>query len=244
MPESPNAAEFDGRADDVFSRIASRYDRLCDVFSLFAHRYWKATLARRIACDAGGSLLDVASGTGDIALRVARLDRARRIVATDACPAMLAVARAKAERAGARLEFRLQDAHELAAVGDGSVDACSVSFGAKICDRGRLFKAAYRVLRPGGSFYCLEASRIPLAPLHRAYLRYMDWCLPIIARLATAGDRSAYDYLLRGIHEFPGAPALRAELEAAGFGAVSYSYLTFGIVALHVAIKPDTAPTS
>ena len=66
----------------------------------------------------------------------------------------------------------------------------------------------------------------------------MDWCLPLIARIATDGDRGAYDYLLRGIHDFPGAPQLANEIAAFGFSGVSYRYLTLGIVALHVAQKP------
>jgi demethylmenaquinone methyltransferase/2-methoxy-6-polyprenyl-1,4-benzoquinol methylase len=86
---STNAGEFDSGSDDVFTRIAGRYDRLCDVFSLLAHRYWKSTMARQIAGDRGLSVLDVASGTGDIALRVAqRRDAAdKAIVAGDICPA-------------------------------------------------------------------------------------------------------------------------------------------------------------
>jgi demethylmenaquinone methyltransferase/2-methoxy-6-polyprenyl-1,4-benzoquinol methylase len=93
-----NAAAFDAGLDDVFTRIAGRYDRLCDVFSLLAHRYWKATMARQIAGDRGLTVLDVASGTGDIALRVARRKGGsdKAIVAGDICPAMLAIAKRKA----------------------------------------------------------------------------------------------------------------------------------------------------
>jgi ubiquinone/menaquinone biosynthesis C-methylase UbiE len=89
-----NAAEFNAGLDDVFTRISSRYDRLCDVFSLLAHRYWKSTMARQIARDRGSTVLDVASGTGDIAIRVARQKDAKDkvIIAGDICPAMLAIA--------------------------------------------------------------------------------------------------------------------------------------------------------
>jgi demethylmenaquinone methyltransferase/2-methoxy-6-polyprenyl-1,4-benzoquinol methylase len=237
---SSNAADFDAGTDDVFTRIAGRYDRLCDVFSLLAHRHWKSTMARQIACAQGTTLLDVASGTGDIALRVARRAEARgkSIVASDICPAMLAIAKRKAgNQSPLKIEFRHLDAHQLD-VTDSSVDAYAISFGLKICDRALVLGEAFRVLKPGGRIYCLEASRIPVSFIHGAYLRYMDWCLPLIARIATGGDRGAYDYLLRGIHDFPGAPLLAREIEAYGFKDVAYQYMTFGIVALHVASKP------
>jgi demethylmenaquinone methyltransferase/2-methoxy-6-polyprenyl-1,4-benzoquinol methylase len=237
---SSNAAEFDAETDDVFSRIASRYDRLCDIFSLLAHRYWKRSMAGRISRDPGAVVLDVASGTGDIALRVAsrQMGRPKRIIASDICPEMLAIARAKAVARQLSLEFEHLDAHRLTEVADASIDAYAISFGLKICDRRLVLGEALRVLRPGGSMFCLEASRIPLNFINAAYLRYMDWCLPLIARIATRGDRGAYDYLLRGIHEFPGAVDLASEFEEAGFVDVTYTYLTFGIVALHIARKP------
>jgi demethylmenaquinone methyltransferase/2-methoxy-6-polyprenyl-1,4-benzoquinol methylase len=236
---STNAAEFNAGSDDVFTRIAGRYDRLCDVFSLLAHRYWKATMARQIAGDRGLIVLDVASGTGDIALRVARRrDGANKlIVAGDICPAMLAIAKSKASDQGIKIDFRHLNAHELD-VPDSTVDAYAISFGLKICNRTLVLKEAFRVLKPEGRIYCLEASRIPVPFIHAAYLGYMDWCLPLIARIATGGDRGAYDYLLRGIHDFPGAHLLAREIESFGFQNVSYRYMTFGIVALHVAAKP------
>jgi ubiquinone/menaquinone biosynthesis methyltransferase len=242
MLNSSNAADFDAGTEDVFTRIAGRYDRLCDVFSVFAHRYWKSAMVRRIAQDPGSMLLDVASGTGDIALRVAASGGAnpKRVIASDVCPAMLAIAKRKAATRRLSVDFRLLDAHRLSEIADESVDAYAISFGMKICDRPSVLKEALRVLTPDGTFYCLEASRIPVPAVHTAYLKYMDWCLPLIARIATDGDRGAYDYLLRGIHDFPGAPALAREMEAFGFENISYQYLTFGIVALHVARKPRT----
>jgi demethylmenaquinone methyltransferase / 2-methoxy-6-polyprenyl-1,4-benzoquinol methylase len=84
----------------------------------------------------------------------------------------------------------------------------------------------------------MEASEIPFRPLHRAYLSYMNFCLPAIGLVATGGDRSAYEYLLRGIHEFPNAPTLANEIAARGFTDVSYRRFTLGIVAMHEARKP------
>ncbi len=121
---------------------------------------------------------------------------------------------------------------------DASVDTYSISFGMKICDRARVMGEAFRVLRPGGVFYCLEAARIPIEPLHCAYLLYMDWCLPLIARIATGGDASAYNYLLRGVHDFPRQREFASELAAIGFEDITFENLTLGIVAIHRGVKP------
>lgn len=235
--EETNAAAFDPAADDVFARIAGRYDRLCDIFSVGAHRLWKARMAALLAREQGAVTLDVASGTGDIPVRLLRRSGGpRRVLVSDICPQMLAHAQRKLADEP-RAELRRLDAHALA-LEDASVDAYSIAFGMKICDRARLLAEAFRVLKPGGVFYCLEAARIPFAPLHALYLAYMDWCLPLIARMATGGDAGVYNYLLRGVHDFPAQQAFAAELEARGFRSVTYENLTFGIVSIHRAVKP------
>src|SRR5689334_4590976 len=236
MTGETNAAEFDPVADDVFARIAGRYDRLCDTFSLFAHRLWKSRIAALMARENAELALDVASGTGDIPLRLLRRRPHQQILVTDICPQMLSRAEQKLE-ARSNVKFRLLDAHRLD-LPDQSIDLYSISFGMKICDRAPVVSEAYRVLRPGGTFFCLEAARIPFDPLHRAYLAYMDWCLPFIARVATGGDASAYNYLLRGIHDFPDQRAFTAELKQNGFESVTFQNLTLGIVAIHRAVKP------
>jgi demethylmenaquinone methyltransferase / 2-methoxy-6-polyprenyl-1,4-benzoquinol methylase len=151
---------------------------------------------------------------------------------------MLALAKRKAGDRTLKIDFRHWNVHQLTEVANSSVDAYAISFGMKICDRVLVLQEAFRVLKPGGRIYCLEASRIPVGFIHSAHLCYMDWCLPLIARIATGGDRGAYDYLLRGVHDFPSAPLLAREIESFGFQDASYRYMTFGIVALHVATKP------
>ncbi|MEQ1489245.1 MAG: ubiquinone/menaquinone biosynthesis methyltransferase [Terricaulis sp.] len=232
-----NAAHFDPQADDVFGRIAGRYDRLCDVFSVFAHRLWKNRIATLISHEQGAVALDVASGTGDIPVRLLRKGGGpERILVTDISAQMLAQARKKLAGA-ARVEFRTLDAHALD-LPDASIDTYSISFGMKICDRARVMSEAMRVLKPGGVFYCLEAARIPFEPLHQAYLLYMDWCLPTIARIATGGDASAYNYLLRGVHDFPRQRDFAEEIRQRGFANVTFESLTLGIVAIHRGVKP------
>lgn len=239
MSSELNAASFQQRDDDVFSRIADRYDRLCDLFSLGIHRLWKQGMARRISQESGGVLLDLACGTGDIPVRVNRRSGGpERMIVSDTCPSMLELAAAKLADSPRPVELRLLDAETLESVPDASIDIVSISFGMKICDRDRVIQSAFRVLKPGGRFFCLEASRLPSAHIHAIYLLYMDFCMPVIANLATGGDRSAYDYLLRGVHEFPGQEQLAAEITAHGFDRVSYKNFTGGIVALHEGCKP------
>jgi demethylmenaquinone methyltransferase / 2-methoxy-6-polyprenyl-1,4-benzoquinol methylase len=239
-----NAASFDAARDDVFSRIASRYDLLCDLFSLYTHRLWKGRMAQRILALRWRHMLDVAAGTGDIALRVVRkLDAGdrRSCVVSDICPAMLAIARQRAGPLADAAEFRTLDAHALAAIETASIDLYSMSLGMKICDRKRALAEAWRVLRPGGTFICLEASEIPVRFVHRAYLIYMKLCMPVVGWAATGGDTSAYDYLLKGVCGFPGAQEFADEIAAQGFVDVTYERLSFGIVAIHVARKPEAA---
>jgi demethylmenaquinone methyltransferase / 2-methoxy-6-polyprenyl-1,4-benzoquinol methylase len=244
VPADVNAASFDSAHDDVFSRIAARYDFLCDLFSLCIHRRWKSRMARRILAEPWERMLDVAAGTGHISLRVIRnLDarEGRTLIVSDICEAMLDVARQRAGASAEGVEFRTLDAHRLTEVESASIDLYSISLGMKICDRNQALVEAWRVLRPGGTFICLEASEIPIMPIHRAYLAYMKMCMPIVGWAATGGDASAYEYLLKGVRDFPGAEAFADEITAQGFVDVSFERLSFGIVAIHLARKPQSA---
>ena len=237
-----NAAEFDTAADDVFGRIASRYDLLCDLFSFWIHRHWKQQVALRVASSPWRDLLDSASGTGDIVLRVLNgqpSEAGRRIVASDISPQMLAIAKERLGHHVERVELRQLDAHAMPSVPSDSVDLYSISLGLKICDRQAVLREALRVLRPGGRVVILEASNIPVGWLHRAYLLYMSACMPIVGWLATGGDSSAYRYLLDGINEFPTAEALAEEIRRVGFVNVSFERFSLGIVAIHVGDKPS-----
>jgi demethylmenaquinone methyltransferase / 2-methoxy-6-polyprenyl-1,4-benzoquinol methylase len=199
-------------------------------------------MARRLGEHPGANLLDLASGTGDIPLRLLRRGVAADIVVwvTDLSPAMLSLAKEKLA-AEPRCRFAIADAEALGAHPDNAFDAVSISFGMKICDRERVSAEAFRVLKPGGRFLCLEAARIPWPWLHQLYLAYMSLALPLIAWLAVDGDASAYDYLLKGVREFPPPDVFAAELTTSGFEAVTWETLTLGIVALHIARKPQAA---
>lgn len=240
--DGTNAAHFHADVDDVFARIAGRYDLLCDIFSLWIHRHWKRRVARRIAEHGWQRMLDSASGTGDIVLRVVRETpnpAGREMIASDISPAMLRVAERKLVVSKVPIEFRQLDAERMPSIADASVDLYSISLGLKICDRNLALREAYRVLHPGGMFIALEASNIPWRWLQRLYLGYMHLCMPALGWLATGGDASAYRYLLQGIKDFPSAENLADEMRTAGFEDVSFERLSLGIVAIHRARKPS-----
>jgi demethylmenaquinone methyltransferase / 2-methoxy-6-polyprenyl-1,4-benzoquinol methylase len=235
-----NSAEFSWQSDDVFGRIATRYDLLCDVFSLGIHRLWKRRVAQIIASETWTTLLDGATGTGDIILRMLSHQGTdgRTIIASDVSLPMLAIAERRLIGQRSQVQIHQLNMEDMPTVPDKSVDAYSISLGLKICNRRKTLQEAMRVLRPGGRLIVLEASNIPLQPLHAAYLKYMSLCMPLLGWLATRGDASAYRYLLQGIREFPTAEELSAELAELGFCEVAFERLSLGIVAIHMARKP------
>ncbi len=245
-PAGHNAADFAWQQDDVFGRVADRYDLLCDLFSLGIHRLWKRRVARVIARERWTTLLDGATGTGDIILRVLPdvAEQGRSIVASDISLKMLAIAERRLARYPEVVQLRQLDAERMPSLASGSVDAYAISLALKICDRTLAMQEAWRVLRPGGRFIVLEASRIRWAPLHRVYLAYMSVCMPVLGWLATRGDASAYRYLLNGIRDFPDAEGLAQELTRCGFEGVSFERLSLGIVAIHTARKPPATGAS
>ena len=238
---SVNAAEFHTEKDDIFGRIASRYDLLCDFFSFGIHRVWKRKVAKKIAEEPWAKLLDAASGTGDIVIRMlnrGKLSHNQNIVVSDISPKMLAIAEERLKGFSSQLEFKILDMHSMPEIETESIDLYSMSLGLKICDREKALVEAYRVLKPGGRLIVLEASNIPVSWLHQFYLTYMSLCMPLIGWIATKGDTSAYKYLLQGVKDFPSAEELENELCSYGYKDVSFERLSLGIVAIHVAYKP------
>jgi ubiquinone/menaquinone biosynthesis methyltransferase len=239
--EVKNAAEFYTQTDDVFGRIADRYDLLCDLFSLGIHRLWKRRVAAIIARESHKQLIDCATGTGDIILRVLKHKEYRSgkgFLASDISPQMLAIAKKRIGCISSSVEFSVLDAHSMPGIASASKDLYSISLGLKICEREHVLKEAFRILRPGGELVILEASNIPWVWLHNLYLLYMRLCMPIIGWIATSGDTSAYSYLLKGIEKFATAEELAEELRTIGFTEVSFERLSLGIVAIHVGRKP------
>jgi demethylmenaquinone methyltransferase/2-methoxy-6-polyprenyl-1,4-benzoquinol methylase len=218
----------------MFGRIAGRYDLANRLLSGGRDRSWRRRLVAAVRRTRPVDVLDLATGSGDVALALARsLGPDARIRGIDFCAPMLAEAERKRAAAGAAIRFELGDALALP-LPDASCDAVTIAFGLRnLPDRSRGLAEMLRVLRPGGSLFVLEFSR-PALWLRPFYLFYLRHVLPRIAGWVT-GDRAAYVYLNRTIEDFPGRLALEEELRAAGFAHVRSSALTGGVVALHEA---------
>lgn len=224
--------------NSMFGRIARRYDLANFVLCGGVDRWWRRRLVRAVAEAGPRDVLDLATGSGDVAFALCRgLGRGTRILGMDFCAPMLDQAeirkRAAPAELVAQLEFRLGDGLALP-LPDAAFDAVTISFGLRnLADRARGLGEMRRVLRAGGRLVVLEFSQPHrwFRPIYYAYLRYV---LPPLAGIVT-GDRGAYEYLNRTIGEFPDRLALAREIEAAGFSPVRAVPLSLGIVALHIA---------
>jgi demethylmenaquinone methyltransferase/2-methoxy-6-polyprenyl-1,4-benzoquinol methylase len=223
--------------DDVFRSVARRYDLMNDLMSFGLHRAWKDALIT--ALDPPRSrpfaLLDIAGGTGDIAFRtIAAGGEETRVTVCDINPDMLEVGRERAEarHLGEAITFTEGNAEALP-FADRSFDAAAIAFGIRNVPRiDAALKEAFRVLKIGGKFLCLEFSAVDVPGLDRLYDFYSFNVIPALGR-AVAGDAESYRYLVESIRRFPNAEAFAAMLRAAGFARVSYQQMTGGIVALH-----------
>jgi demethylmenaquinone methyltransferase/2-methoxy-6-polyprenyl-1,4-benzoquinol methylase len=224
-----------GLVRDVFERVATRYDLMNDLMSAGVHRLWKNALIDWLVPRPGLSHLDVAGGTGDIAFRL--LDRVggeAEMTLVDINPAMLEVGRDRAIDAGwlGQLLWIAGDA-ELLPLPDRRFDSYTIAFGIRnVTHIERALAEAYRVLRPGGRFLCLEFSRVTLPGLDRLYDAYSFTVLPALGRLV-AGDAASYRYLAESIRQFPDQRAFAGLIRAAGFEQVRVRNLSGGIAAIH-----------
>ena len=226
-------SEKAGLVRQVFDSVAERYDLMNDLMSGGVHRLWKAALIGLINPQPGMVLLDVAGGTGDIALRF--LERGGGFVhVCDINESMLRVGRDRAINRGrlGGLDWITGDAMALP-IASRSVDAYTIAFGLRnVTDIDAALVEAHRVLKPGGRFFCLEFSHVVIPGLREIYDAYSFALLPKIGKLV-AGDEPAYRYLVESIRKFPDQASLSQRIGAAGFGQVRHRNLTGGVAAIH-----------
>jgi demethylmenaquinone methyltransferase/2-methoxy-6-polyprenyl-1,4-benzoquinol methylase len=219
----------------VFDSVAPRYDLMNDLMSAGVHRIWKNTLVHAVNPRSGERLLDVAGGTGDIAFRLFKRQGERPdVTVCDINPAMLAVGRDRAVDRGLLrgLTWTTGDAENLP-FPDRSFDAHTIAFGLRnVTDIDKALAEAFRVLRPGGRYYCLEFSKVTSAPIGRVYDAWSERALPLLGRVV-AGDAEAYRYLHESIRRFPSQRDLAERLRRVGFARVGWRNMTLGVVALH-----------
>ena len=229
------AAEKAGLVARVFESVAPRYDLMNDLMSVGVHRLWKNALADVVNPRPGERLLDVAGGTGDIAFRLFRRQGEKPdVTVCDINPAMLAIGRERALDRGLLkgLTWTTGDAEALP-FPDRSFDGYTIAFGLRnVTDIDKALGEAYRVLRPGGRFYCLEFSKVKSAPIGRVYDAYSERALPFFGRLV-ARDADSYRYLHESIRRFPAQRVLAERMRKAGFANVAWRDMTLGVVALH-----------
>ncbi len=230
------AAGADGRAGTLeegqvramFDRIAGVYDRMNGVMTAGLHHRWRGRAVDLAKIGPGDRALDVATGTGDLAIELARrVGPAGEVVGADFSQRMLELARAKAPE----IRFEQANALELP-YPDDRFDAATVGFGARnLADLGRGLAEMARVVRPGGRVVVLEITTPRRAPLSFFHRIWFDRLVPALGRLA--GDEAAYSYLPDSVRRFPPPEELAAAMEAAGLTGIGWLLTAGGIIAIH-----------
>lgn len=219
------------RVSGVFSSVASRYDLMNDLMSGGMHRLWKDAFVRRVRPRPGEAIVDMAGGTGDIAFRLAR--RGAAVTVADINPDMLSVGIDRARIRGIDGLVWAEENAEQLSFESGAFDAYTIAFGIRnVTDIDRALAEAFRVLKTGSRFYCLEFSRTRWPGFSEAYRRYSRHVVPRIGRIV-ARDPDSYRYLVESIERFPDMAKFANMIERAGFAQVRAEPILGGLVAIH-----------
>lgn len=237
--EQVKAGDKAERVRAVFDSVVSRYDLMNDLMSLGIHRLWKRFAVELAGVRPGQRILDLASGTGDLALRFAGLVGPRGLVVmSDINAAMLQQGRARMIDRGVlgNIEYAQIDAERLP-FPENSFDCITIGFGLRnVTDKQRALNAMFKVLKPGGRVLVLEFSHPGSRPLKAAYDLYSFKLLPLLGRIV-ANDQASYRYLAESIRVHPDQEALKGMMEQAGLERCDFHNLTGGIVAVHRGFK-------
>jgi demethylmenaquinone methyltransferase/2-methoxy-6-polyprenyl-1,4-benzoquinol methylase len=235
------------RVQKMFGEIAGRYDFLNHLLSLNIDRYWRWRTVRTVAPQPGMKILDMCTGTGDLALAYHKAVAGQaKIVGADFCHEMLAIGRQKAQKLGVgnangTVEFVEADAMRIP-YGDNEFDIVSVAFGLRnVAETDIGLQELARVCKPGGHVAVLEFSTPQWQPFKAIYGWYFRNILPRIGQLLARNAESAYNYLPESVGEFPQGEQLSARLRAVGLSDVRFHPLTLGVATLYVGKKPQVA---
>jgi demethylmenaquinone methyltransferase/2-methoxy-6-polyprenyl-1,4-benzoquinol methylase len=242
MPAQQGADATTGRLEAVqvramFDRVAGVYDLLNTVMSAGLHHRWRARAVELARVGPGSRVLDIATGTGDLAIALARqVSPGGEVIGSDFSEAMLERARRK-NQCPQSLRLEWGDALDLS-YPDASFDAATVGFGARnFADLARGLREMRRVVRPGGRVVVLEFTTPTRPPLSIFYGVWFDRIVPVLGRIA--GDPDAYTYLPSSVKRFPGPRELAAEMERAGLCEIRYLLTAGGIVTIHTGTVPE-----
>ena len=241
-PDTHNAASKGQQVEEMFDALAPAYDFMNRAMTLGIDTRWRARAVRMIAAERPRAVLDVATGTADLAVQMARAIPDARITGIDLSEGMLSRGREKVEKAGvgSRVELLKADCLSLP-MADGTYDCATIAYGARNFERlldG--YREILRVLRPGGLLCVLELS-CPTSPLVRPlYNLYTRVVIPAAGRLVS-GHRQAYTYLPRSIEVVPQREEMTRIMDEAGFTLTAFKPLTLGVCTIYTGCKPAAA---
>lgn len=260
VPPTPNPPQRDesaakvpvdksnSRVQEMFRQIAPRYDLMNHLLSANVDRYWRWRAVRRLRMIPHVPVLDTCTGTGDLALAIARKAPEQvEVVGSDFCHAMLEIARNKRGPDGsptAKVNFLEADSQALPFAAN-TFQCVTVAFGLRnVADTDRGIAEMTRVCRPGGQVMVLEFSQPTLIGLRQAYGFYFRNVLPRVGQWMARNDKSAYKYLPESVGQFPDGQALADRMTAAGLTDVRFTPLTFGVATIYEGVKPQAASES
>jgi demethylmenaquinone methyltransferase/2-methoxy-6-polyprenyl-1,4-benzoquinol methylase len=218
----------------VFSEVANNYDLMNDVMSFGAHRLWKKSFIDIVSPSAGDKIIDVGSGSGDLVLEILKRGLKLKVDMVDLNKAMLLEGKKRIKNSN--VKFFQQNAENLSFL-DNIYDKYLISFCLRnVTDIDQSFKEAFRILKPGGQYYCLEFSRPNSFVLANIYSYYKSNVIPTFGKIFS-NNRDAYNYLNESIDLFPNQDELKKKIETAGFKSVKYTNLFDGIVSIHTGYK-------
>ncbi len=234
-----NVDKSGSRVQRMFGEIAPKYDQMNHLLSMNVDRYWRWYTVGKVSPKPGAPILDVCSGTGDLAFAFAKRARDETIVAADFCHEMLVVGEEKKQRRSKTedVHFVQADTQELP-FPDDSFQVVSVAFGLRnVADTDRGLEEMTRVCQPGGKVAVLEFSMPRWQPMKAIYSWYFRNVLPRIGQWMARNNSDAYSYLPESVGEFPAYEALAEKMRAAGLSRVDFYPLTFGVATLYVGVK-------
>lgn len=238
--QNVRSEEKAGKVADVFHSVASKYDVMNDLMSMGIHRIWKRLTIESSGVRPGYKVLDIAGGTGDLAMQFSkRVGEQGQVILADINSSMLNVGRDRLldQGYGSNIQF-VQANAEILPFPDNYFNCVSIAFGLRnVTDKDKAISSMLRVLKPGGRLLILEFSKPNNELLSKVYDKYSFTALPFMGKLIT-NDSESYKYLAESIRMHPDQETLKSMMENAGFVNCRYQNMTGGIVALHTGIKP------